>query len=765
MARPHSPVTVRLRQLSFVLAFAFLAAHALRVPQTLEDIDSINFAMGVERFDVADHRPHPPGYPVFIALAKLSTAVTSLGSALDRDAAAAAGLAALSVIAGALSIPVFSAFWLALGLSPIGALVAAVIAASAPLFWLTASRPLSDTPGLVAAVAVQTLLLRGVALVRRDEARLSRLVLVAAAAAGFAIGLRSQTFWLTGPLAAWLLGTLLWHRRVGHALQFLVAAATGALLWAVPLVWATGGLSAYLRALRAQGQEDFGGVQMLATTPSWSLFELAMARTFIDPWQVKSLAHVVLVLALVGLGVLAWRRRLLLGLMAIAFLPYLALHLAFQETITARYALPMLVPVAGLAVVSLETMGPRLLAACGTLIAMVSLFFSVPALDLYVRNGAPVFQALRDMHSAWSQAPEPPVLKMHHQVWWGARRPIDWYRPVWDVGPQPFPGDREWLDVVRHFQSGSRQPVWFLAHLSRPSLPMFDWRAVHRSHRYEFPRELQSLIGGARLDSVVWHSVRPPGWMLGRGWSLTPELAGTTAQDRDASRLGATEAFVRRRQGPQRLLIGGRYLGPASGPPVDLTVSIEAEPVAKWRVHSSPRWFFNWVDLPAGLSGGSSAYARLVVEARTPEGSDAGALIGLEQFDIAPEDDTMFALATGWHEAEANPSTGLSWRWTSAASSIEVRGGSRHRRLLLAGESPLRYFDRAPTVTVRAGDRVLGTFKPDEDFVHTIDLPPDAIMAASGRITIESDLTFSPSQDGSPDRRVLGLRLFSVTVR
>ena len=55
------------------LSLVFLAAHLPFLPPTLEDIDSINFALGVADFDVAKHQPHPPGYPVFIALAKLST--------------------------------------------------------------------------------------------------------------------------------------------------------------------------------------------------------------------------------------------------------------------------------------------------------------------------------------------------------------------------------------------------------------------------------------------------------------------------------------------------------------------------------------------------------------------------------------------------------------------------------------------------------------------------------------------------------------------
>ena len=59
-----------MRRLLLFLALLFFAAHLRSLPHTLEDIDSINFAMGVESFDVAKHQPHPPGYPVYIGLAK-----------------------------------------------------------------------------------------------------------------------------------------------------------------------------------------------------------------------------------------------------------------------------------------------------------------------------------------------------------------------------------------------------------------------------------------------------------------------------------------------------------------------------------------------------------------------------------------------------------------------------------------------------------------------------------------------------------------------
>ena len=65
------------RAVAAALALAFLALHLPYTPRSLEDVDSINFALGIRDFDVAEHQPHPPGYPVFILIAKAVNAVTN----------------------------------------------------------------------------------------------------------------------------------------------------------------------------------------------------------------------------------------------------------------------------------------------------------------------------------------------------------------------------------------------------------------------------------------------------------------------------------------------------------------------------------------------------------------------------------------------------------------------------------------------------------------------------------------------------------------
>ena len=56
----------------WALARVFLAAHLPFLAPDLEDIDSLNFALGLRHFDPTRHWPHPPGYPLLIALGKLA---------------------------------------------------------------------------------------------------------------------------------------------------------------------------------------------------------------------------------------------------------------------------------------------------------------------------------------------------------------------------------------------------------------------------------------------------------------------------------------------------------------------------------------------------------------------------------------------------------------------------------------------------------------------------------------------------------------------
>ena len=82
------------------LAGVYLAAHLWSLAPALEDIDSINFGMGLRHFAPALHQPHPPGYPVYMALGRLSLWIIENLTALRGVEAEARALAVWSAIGG-----------------------------------------------------------------------------------------------------------------------------------------------------------------------------------------------------------------------------------------------------------------------------------------------------------------------------------------------------------------------------------------------------------------------------------------------------------------------------------------------------------------------------------------------------------------------------------------------------------------------------------------------------------------------------------------
>src|SRR5215510_13547933 len=187
----------RERCLVAALARAYLAAHLPWLAPSLEDIDSINFALGLRDFDPAAHQPHPPGYPVYIALGRVSLGVIErLWPAMSPQADSALALSFWSAIAGAVAL--FCASKVFVRLAPSTAAWATALLTANALFWMCGVRPMSDMPGLAAALAAQALLLRST-----DGGSEEKPFLAGAFLAAFALGIRVQTFWLTAPLVGY----------------------------------------------------------------------------------------------------------------------------------------------------------------------------------------------------------------------------------------------------------------------------------------------------------------------------------------------------------------------------------------------------------------------------------------------------------------------------------------------------------------------------------------------------------------------------------
>jgi len=735
-----------------LLAAAFLALHLPYLPASLEDLDSVNFALGLRNFDVAQHQPHPPGYPVFIAAGKIVHLVV-------RDEAKA--LALISVAGGA--IGVLAIGWLFRRLDedapPSWSVAATAVAITAPLYWFTAARPLSDAGGLGAALAVQALTI---------SARSVPALALAGFGAGLAIGIRSQVLWLAVPL---LIVRALEARGWGQAESardrlapsptlraavVTVAGAAGVLLWFVPLVVVSGGPAAYVRVLSNQGAEDFGNVTMLWTTHNLRAVRDTLYYAFIAPWATWTVATAVLLFAAMGI-IWLWRHnRRGLALLAVAFGPYLAFDLVFQEAFTSRYAAPVVVPLAFLAVAGARVLPRGSGLAAAAVLALFDAHVGGTSIAAYSREKAPAFRLLDDMRTAARGLTQPPVIAMDRRNWFDFRRPR-----VWDGAglPPPLaaPPQHEWLEPVKYWTSGGRAPVWFVVDPKRAAIDLVQHG---EPAQYRWPLEHPALISGARPDEMDWYRVDRPEWYVGEGWALTPEAAGVAAADRRGLQFGEIHAGVSQLAFGQ-LMIGGRSFDSTLRP--RLTATLDGLVVLDRTLQPGP-----FLDFVHGGTGGDYAALTITTTPRAP--------VAIEQFD-ASKSRLLFGFGDGWHEQEFNPSTGARWRWLSERGELRFadlpgerltdRTLPRHLYALhLAGESPRKYFSRGSRLVIRFKGTVVFDRVLDDDF--SVDVPIDIrIGDGSQPIVLETDQIYVPAERSrrTQDRRHLGLRIFKCDLK
>jgi hypothetical protein len=757
---------VTVPRLLAALATVFVLAHIPFLATSLEDIDSVNFALGVRDFDVAAHRPHPPGYPVYIALGKAAAAIAGVGADAPASAIEAKALAVLSLLGGIAAIGLLYLVFSSLTCSDTEAIAATAITATCPLFWYLAARPMSDLPGLAFALASQACLLLAW---RRQQpgpdgdrrlppaimAASGRMIVVGALLAGLAIGVRSQTMWLTLPLLVLVLLDRVGRGVAGALLGAGVMFAIGGLVWGIPLLAASGGLDAYLAAVGSQAGEDFTSGEMLYTARNARAAAFALLRTFVDPWDSTALAVAVLVLAGTGKIHLLWRdRRSLIAVTAMAG-PYFAFHLVFQDTSFVRYALPLVPVVAFLAVKGAALIAEVAVPVAAAAISIGSVMVASPVLVGYAAEPSPTVRVLAAM-LAEARSHMPGALAMHQTF----VRPLE-AEQVGIMPQLPAPPRREWLELVKYWKSGQTGPVWFLADPMRTDLALVDPASRRDWLAFSWPLVARRAFGGMRPSAVHWYRMPAPGWFAEEGWSLTPETSGIARVMGQGPHLGPISAMVRRRPGAVRILVGGRNLAAPNDPSARFTLAIDGAPVHEWEV--PPGFFLSEVDVPAGRLAGDGPLAQLTIQSR-PSRGDAPFPTAIEQFDLQDPSALMWGYDTGWQEPEYTPALGA-WRWTSDRATLRIAGPARNVRITMTIESPLRYFDSAPLVRASAGDRELAVTTISDTQDWAFDVPADALAASNGTVTIETNRTFVPADTaGGADRRRLGLRVFTIQV-
>ncbi|MBV9070750.1 MAG: hypothetical protein JO093_10725 [Acidobacteria bacterium] len=145
------PLTPRQRSIVVILALFVAATRLYAISHSMWDWDEALFASALQHYDVSQHHPHPPGFPLFFALAKLARIF------IHDDFHA---LRAISVVSSLLLFPAIFALARSLRFRFRTCLTAALLFCFLPNVWYWGGTGFTDELALVTSLAGAALLLR-----------------------------------------------------------------------------------------------------------------------------------------------------------------------------------------------------------------------------------------------------------------------------------------------------------------------------------------------------------------------------------------------------------------------------------------------------------------------------------------------------------------------------------------------------------------------------------------------------------------------------
>jgi len=295
------PANSKQRIIFWIVAILCAATRFMARARTLWDWDEALFCLGMRSYDVTNHHPHPPGFPVYIFAAKVMRFFT------HDDFRA---LQSINLIAGILLFPAIYLLARELRFRFTTSVIAGALCAFFPNVWFFGGTAFSDVPSIVLVVFAVAMLFRGC---RDANAYLLGTFLLA-----LAIGIRPQNFLIglfPGALATWYRWRANWRDVVFAA---FVGATISALAFGSAVV-ATGSWNDYITAVRTHGAyiSRVDSFHSPDRPPLWRLFD----RFFIKIYQWQLMNAIMSIFAVISIaGAIRSRDRRVLYL-ALAFLP------------------------------------------------------------------------------------------------------------------------------------------------------------------------------------------------------------------------------------------------------------------------------------------------------------------------------------------------------------------------------------------------------------------------------------------------------------
>ncbi|HEX6642429.1 MAG TPA: hypothetical protein VF215_15025, partial [Thermoanaerobaculia bacterium] len=293
------PITTRQRAIVIAAAVICAASRLLALARSVWDWDEALFTMAMRDYAVTFHHPHPPGFPVYIAMARV------LRFVVPDDFRA---LQAVNLIAAMLVFPAVYLFARELRLRFTTSVMAAALFSFFPNVWFFGGGAFSDIPSIVLVLFAVTFLFRG--------ARDRKWYFLGTLLLALAIGIRPQNFLIGLFPGLYATRRRRWWEILAALLIGLVvvgAAYGGA-------IYATGDYHDYLRIVREHGDyiSRIDSFRSPERPPLWRIFD----RFFIKQYQSPPLSIIASLLAMISIvGAIRERDRSMMW-NALTFVPF-----------------------------------------------------------------------------------------------------------------------------------------------------------------------------------------------------------------------------------------------------------------------------------------------------------------------------------------------------------------------------------------------------------------------------------------------------------
>lgn len=349
------PKILKNNKITLAIFAILLLTRIMFLSPWLEDWDSVQFALALHNYSLVDHQPHPPGYPIYVALGKI------LNSIISNDNLS---FTILSSVLGALTTILFYLLVKNITGRTYLALSSTILFSVTPIHWVLSEVALTNVPGTFFTVLTALLLYKG------KES--PRFLYAGSLFGGLTLGVRFAEYSIVGAL---LILVLIYRRSFSAALKSIILFSFGLLLWLVPLIINTG-WSNFLSAYANQASYIITHDSLVQYTSIldrlvriWELFLMGYSIYFIAIllliiWQLRKIKSYATIQPFNYLFVSIW------------FLSYLIPLVFIYNLEVPRHLLPLLSPLVLLSTLSINKILTNHFALMIYIIIVVAIFFT-----------------------------------------------------------------------------------------------------------------------------------------------------------------------------------------------------------------------------------------------------------------------------------------------------------------------------------------------------------------------------------------------------